>query len=86
MSFLFAETLRKLRTAKGLSQQDLAERMFVTRTAVVRWETGLRLPDILPSEERHHIEVGAGATELELAILVVADELGHLVEISLPAK
>ena len=46
MSFLFAETLRKLRTAKGLSQQDLAERMFVTRTAVVRWETGRRLPDI----------------------------------------
>ena len=45
MSLLFAETLRKLRTEKGLSQRDLAERMFVARTTVNRWENGSRLPD-----------------------------------------
>ena len=45
MSLLFAETLRKLRTEKGLSQRDLAERVYVTRTTVNRWENGSRLPD-----------------------------------------
>ena len=45
MSSLFAETLRKLRTEKGLSQRDLAERMYVTRSTVARWENGSRLPD-----------------------------------------
>ena len=30
---------------KGLSQQALAEKMFVTRSTVARWESGIRLPD-----------------------------------------
>ncbi len=45
MSMLFAETLRKLRTERGLSQRELAERMYVTRPTVARWENGSRLPD-----------------------------------------
>ena len=45
MSLFFSDTLRKLRTEKGLSQQELAEKMYVTRSTVVRWETGSRLPD-----------------------------------------
>ena len=45
MRILFAETLRKLRTDKGLSQRDLAELMYVTRSTVARWENGSRLPD-----------------------------------------
>lgn len=45
MRVLFAETLRKLRTDKGLSQRDLAELMYVTRSTVARWENGTRLPD-----------------------------------------
>ena len=45
MSLLFAETLKKLRTGKGLSQRDLAERMYVTRSTIARWENGSRLPD-----------------------------------------
>lgn len=42
---LFAETLRKLRSEKEMSQRELAERMYVTRSAVVRWENGSRMPD-----------------------------------------
>ena len=45
MNTIFAETLKKLRTEKRLTQRELAERMYVTRTSVVRWENGSRLPD-----------------------------------------
>lgn len=45
MCILFAEMLRKLRTDKGLSQRELAERVYVTRSTVARWESGSRLPD-----------------------------------------
>ena len=45
MGSSFAETLRRLRAEKGLSQQQLADLLFVTRPAVARWENGSRLPD-----------------------------------------
>lgn len=45
MGMLFAETLKKLRTERGLSQRELAGRVFVTRSTVARWESGNRLPD-----------------------------------------
>lgn len=45
MSMLFADNLKNLRAEKNLSQRELAERMFVTRSTVVRWESGSRLPD-----------------------------------------
>ncbi len=45
-NMLFAETLRKLRSEKEMSQRELAERMYVTRSAVVRWENGSRMPDV----------------------------------------
>ena len=43
----FAETLRKLRVEKGLSQAQLSEQLFVNRSTVARWENGTRLPDAL---------------------------------------
>lgn len=36
--------LRELRVKKGLSQEELAEKVFVTRQAVSRWETGETVP------------------------------------------
>ena len=45
MNMHFAETLRKLRAGSGLSQRELAERVYVTRSTVAHWENGSRLPD-----------------------------------------
>ena len=45
MNKAFSQTLRKLRIERELSQQALANLMFVTRPAVARWESGARLPD-----------------------------------------
>ena len=39
------EILFKLRTEKGLSQEELAEKVMVTRQAVSRWETGETTPN-----------------------------------------
>ena len=38
------DVLRQLRTEKGISQEALAEKVFVTRQAVSRWERGEALP------------------------------------------
>ena len=40
----FREKLRKLRLERGLSQQELADGIFVSRSAVAKWENGLGLP------------------------------------------
>ncbi len=39
------EIILKLRTEKGFSQDDLAEKVFVTRQAVSRWENGDTVPN-----------------------------------------
>ena len=39
------EVLLSLRNKKGLSQEELAQRVFVTRQAVSRWETGETVPN-----------------------------------------
>lgn len=39
------DVILELRTKKGLSQEALAERVYVTRQAVSRWETGETVPN-----------------------------------------
>ena len=39
------DVLLELRTAKGLSQEELAEKVYVTRQAVSRWENGETVPN-----------------------------------------
>ncbi len=39
------DVLLELRTKKGISQEELAEQIFVTRQAVSRWETGETTPN-----------------------------------------
>ena len=40
------EILYKLRAEKGMSQDELAEKVFVTRQAVSRWENGETTPGL----------------------------------------
>ena len=47
MNQKFSDVLKKLRKDKGLSQQELADRLYVTRATVSRWESGIRLPDVV---------------------------------------
>ena len=39
------EVIYELRTKNGMSQDELAEKLFVTRQAVSRWETGETVPN-----------------------------------------
>ena len=42
----FNEKLQELRKSKGLTQEELAESLFVSRTAISKWESGRGYPNI----------------------------------------
>lgn len=43
---MFSDNLMQLRKMKCLSQEDLAEKLEVSRQTLSKWETGESLPDI----------------------------------------
>ncbi len=43
---IFPEKLQILRKAKALTQEELAEKLNISRQAIAKWETGLAFPDI----------------------------------------
>lgn len=45
-SFSFSDNLAHLRRAQGLTQQQVADQVHVTKAAVSKWETGQALPDL----------------------------------------
>ncbi len=42
----FNEKLQKLRKYRGLTQEELAEKLYVSRTAISKWESGRGYPNI----------------------------------------
>ncbi len=42
----FGEKLKKLRSDKNLTQEELAQRLYVSRTAISKWESGRGFPNI----------------------------------------
>ena len=40
------EFIKELRKEKNITQDELAEKFYVSRRTVSRWETGSNLPDI----------------------------------------
>lgn len=43
---MLKDTIKKLRTEQGLSQDELAERVHVVRQTVSKWERGTSVPDV----------------------------------------
>ena len=46
MSLSLSEKILSLRTGLGLSQEELAEQLAVSRQSVSKWETGQSVPDL----------------------------------------
>lgn len=42
----FCEKLQELRKSRGLTQEELAEKLYVSRTAISKWESGRGFPSI----------------------------------------
>ncbi|MBQ9348659.1 MAG: helix-turn-helix transcriptional regulator [Oscillibacter sp.] len=72
MKSAFGETLRRLRIEKGLTQQQLANRLNVDRTSVTNWEIGRHMPDVA-TISRLAEALGIGAA----ALMSAAVELGE---------
>ena len=79
MNVLFAQTLKRLRTEKGLTQKDLADQINITRSAVAQWESGRNLPDavmfsrlykVLGEEARMLLDAAALSDEAPNVIMV----------------
>ena len=45
------QTIKAKREALGLTQQELAQRLFVSRQTVSRWESGSRCPDLIMAKK-----------------------------------
>ena len=70
----FGEQLRRAREAKGMTQQSLAEQLYVTRQSVSRWECGDRYPDLLTTKKISQI------LEVSLDDLLSGKEMTKVVE------
>lgn len=42
----FSENLKRIRTERGISQQELAKKVGVSQTAIYQWEKGTRTPKV----------------------------------------
>lgn len=83
---MFAENLRKIRKAKGYTQEELAIKINVVRQTVSKWEKGLSVPDAdMLSSIAEVLEVstsqlfGAEITQDD-SINVTAEQLARITE------
>ena len=70
----FGEKLKMAREDKGITQQTLADHLYVTRQAVSRWECGARYPDLLTAKKLSDI------LEVSLDELLSGEEIRRCVE------
>lgn len=70
----FGEKLKQIREERGMTQQTLAEKLYVTRQAVSRWECGARYPDLLTAKKI------ATILDISLDELLSGEELKENVE------
>ena len=46
MNMAISEKVRRLRKANGLTQKELAEKLYVTPSTISKWENGAAMPDV----------------------------------------
>ncbi len=63
----FGENLRKIRSDAGLTQDELAEQVHVTRQSISNWETGKAEPDLCMLEQL------SKALKTDLSVLISGD-------------
>ena len=64
------EKIKTRREALGMTQQMLAERVFVTRQTVSRWESGSRCPDLLMAKTLSEV--------LDISLDELMEEVGEV--------
>lgn len=72
----FGENLRKAREDKGMTQQTLADKIYVTRQAVSRWEGGSRYPDLMTAKKLSKI------LDISLDELLRDDDMANLPQVN----
>ena len=45
------DNIKKFREEKNLTQQQLADKLYVSRQTVCRWENGSRCPDLITAKK-----------------------------------
>lgn len=70
----FGEKLKRVREEKGMTQQTLADHLYVTRQAVSRWECGARYPDLMTAKKL------ADFLETSLDELLSGEEMKRCIE------
>lgn len=50
-SIAFGNNIKKLREEKNLTQQQLADKLYVSRQTICRWENGSRCPDLITAKK-----------------------------------
>lgn len=57
------DNIKKLREEKNLTQQQLADQLYVSRKTICRWENGSRCPDLIMAKKLA-LELGVSMDEL----------------------
>lgn len=58
-----SDNIKKLREEKNLTQQQLADQLYVSRQTICRWENGSRCPDLIMAKKLA-LELGISMDEL----------------------
>ena len=78
---IFSEKLQLLRKNKGLTQEELAERLGVSRQAVAKWESGQVYPDIfnlIQISDLMNVSVDYLVKDQDCAVRVVSDQAVYI--------
>lgn len=70
----FNEKLQHLRKQEGLTQEELAEKLFVSRAAVSKWESGRGYPNL------DSLKAIAGYFSVSLDVLLSGEEVLNIAE------